>query len=65
MNLTKDNKLGTWLVQFYYTDWQGKKKLKRGFRTKEEAAQWAMDFLQQQQSDLDMVFEKFVELLKI
>lgn len=64
MNLTKDKKLGTWLVQFYYTDWQGKKKkkLKRGFRTKAEATQWAMDFLQQQQSDLDMVFEKFVEL---
>lgn len=64
MNLTKDKKLGIWLVQFYYTDWQGKKKkkLKRGFRTKAEAIQWAMDFLQQQQSDLDMVFEKFVEL---
>lgn len=47
MNLTKDKKLGTWLVQFYYTDWQGKKKkkLKRGFRTKAEATQWAMDFL--------------------
>lgn len=64
MNLTKDKKVGTWLVQFYYTDWQGKKKkkLKRGFRTKAEASQWAMDFLQQQQSDLDMIFEKFVEL---
>lgn len=64
MNLTKDKKVGTWLVQFYYTDWQGKKKkkLKRGFRTKAEAFQWAMDFLQQQQSDLDMIFEKFLEL---
>jgi integrase len=64
LNLTKDKKTGTWLVQFYFTDWQGKKKkkFKRGFRTKAEASQWAMDFLQQQQSDLDMVFEKFVEL---
>ena len=46
-----------------YGHWQGKKKkkLKRGF-PKAEASQWAMDFLQQQQSDLDMVFEKYVEL---
>lgn len=42
MNLTKDKKVGTWLVQFYYTDWQGKKKkkLKRGFRTKDEYMQF-------------------------
>ena len=39
MNLTKDQKTGKWLCQFYYTDWQGnrKKKFKRGFRTKAEA----------------------------
>ncbi len=45
MNLTKDKKKGTWLVQFYYTDWQGvrKKKLKRGFRTKAEAEAWVID----------------------
>ena len=46
MNLSKDKKTGKWLCQFYYTDWQGvkKKKFKRGFRTKSEAEQWAMEF---------------------
>lgn len=50
MNLTKDKKKGTWYVQFYYTDWQGnrKKKFKRGFKTKSEAQEWAMNFLQRQ-----------------
>ena len=64
MNLSKDKKTGKWLCQFYYTDWQGvkKKKFKRGFRTKSEAEQWAMEFLQKQQNDLDMRFDKFIEL---
>ncbi len=64
MNFKKDPKKGTWLVQFYYTDWQGvkKKKFKRGFRTKAEADQWAREFLQKQQNDLDMRFDKFIEL---
>lgn len=64
MNLSKDNKTGKWLCQFYYTDWQGnrKKKFKRGFRTKSEAEAWARDFLQQQESNLEMRFDKFVEI---
>src|SRR5574344_1285055 len=64
MNLTKDKKKGTWLVQFYYTDWQGvrKKKLKRGFRTKSEAEAWAMEFLRKQEGDLDMKFSEFINI---
>jgi len=64
MNLSKDKKTGKWLCQFYYTDWQGnrKKKFKRGFRTKAEAEAWARDFLQQQESNLEMRFDKFVEI---
>ena len=64
MNFTKDQNKGTWLVQFYYTDWQGirKKKFKRGFRTKADADQWAREFLQKQHNDLDMRFAKFLEL---
>ena len=64
MNLSKDKKTGKWLCQFYYTDWQGsrKKKFKRGFRTKSEAEAWARDFLQQQESNLEMRFDKFVEI---
>ena len=64
MNLTKDQKTGKWLCQFYYTDWQGnrKKKFKRGFRTKAEAEAWAREFLQKQESNLDMRFDQFLEL---
>lgn len=64
MKAQKDGNKGTWLIQFYYTDWRGerKKKFKRGFRTKGEAEKWAIDFLQKQEADLDMNFEQFLEL---
>ncbi len=29
MSITKDNKMHTWIVQFYYTDWTGEKSIKR------------------------------------
>ncbi len=50
--------------QFYYKDWQGvsHKKNKRGFKTKAEAEQWERDFLQQQQRNLDINFENFVQI---
>lgn len=39
MGAFKNEKNGTWYVQFRYTDWQGlrQQKLKRGFATKREA----------------------------
>ena len=63
MNLTKDKKKGTWYVQFYYTDWQGnrKKKFKRGFKTKSEAQEWAMNFLQRQKGDTSLMFGQFID----
>lgn len=63
MNLTKDKKKGTWYVQFYYTDWQGnrKKKFKRGFKTKSEAQEWAMNFLQRQKGDTSLTFGQFID----
>ena len=63
MNFTKDKKKGTWYVQFYFTDWQGarKKKLKRGFKTKGEAQEWAMNFLQKQQGDASIMFSQFID----
>ena len=35
----KDKDRGTWFASFYYTDWQGHRKLKkkRGFETKRDA----------------------------
>ena len=60
----KDHEKGTWYAAFYYEDWKGvrKKKMKRGFETKKEALQWERQFLLQQAADLNMEFEKFVEL---
>ena len=36
MKAEKDKKTGKWLIQYRYTDWQGKrrKSTKRGFATK-------------------------------
>lgn len=62
MPATRDGKL--WRSQFYYKDWQGvrHKKNKRGFKTKGEADEWERNFLQQQQKNLDINFENFVEI---
>lgn len=62
MPATRDGKL--WRSQFYYKDWQGirRKKNKRGFKTKGEADEWERNFLQQQQENLDISFENFVEI---
>lgn len=62
MPATRDGKL--WRSQFYYEDWQGErhKKNKRGFKTKGEAEEWERNFRQQQQKDLDINFENFVEI---
>ena len=62
MPATRDGK--TWRSQFYYEDWQGvrHKKNKRGFKTKAEAEEWERNFRQQQQKDLDINFENFVEI---
>ena len=39
MGAFKNEKTGTWYVQFRYIDWRGEKcqKFKRGFATKHEA----------------------------
>ena len=59
----KDPNGKTWYVQFYYKDYAGNRKRKRktGFATKREAEQWAINFIRKEQSDMDMLFEDFVE----
>lgn len=60
----KNEKNGTWVVQFRYTDWKGERqqKFKRGFATKKEAQEWEREFLMQNQADVSMTFDSFVEL---
>ena len=61
MKAEKDKKTGKWLIQYRYTDWQGKrrKSTKRGFATKKEAEEWLRNFLITQKADFDMKFEDF------
>ena len=61
MKAEKDKKTGKWLIQYRYTDWQGKrrKSTKRGFVTKREAEEWLRNFLITQKADFDMKFEDF------
>lgn len=61
MKAEKDKKTGKWLIQYRYTDWQGKrrKSTKRGFETKREAEEWLRNFLITQKADFDMKFADF------
>lgn len=61
MKAEKDKKTGKWLIQYRYTDWQGKrrKSTKRGFATKREAEEWLRNFLITQKADFDMKFADF------
>ena len=61
MKVEKDKKTGKWLIQYRYTDWQGKrrKSTKRGFATKREAEEWLRNFLITQKADFDMKFADF------
>lgn len=60
----KDKVKGTWYVSFYCENWTGKKekKMKRGFKTKREALEWEMSFKQQQNGDMNMCFEDFLQI---
>lgn len=64
MKAEKDKKTGKWLIQYRYTDWQGKrrKSTKRGFATKREAEEWLRNFLITQKADFDMKFEDFLKM---
>lgn len=66
MKAEKDKKTGKWLIQYRYTDWQGKrrKSTKRGFATKREAEEWLRNFLITQKADFDMKFEDFWKMYR-
>ena len=64
MKAEKDKKTGKWLIQYRYTDWQGKrrKSTKRGFATKREAEEWLRNFLITQKAGFDMKFADFLKM---
>lgn len=48
----------TWYVSARYTNWKGEadRKVKRGFQTKREAAEWEKNFFLENAGNLDMTF---------
>ena len=60
----KDQNNKKWYVAFYYLEWNGKrkKKIKRGFDTKEEALNYERDFLEGAVKKPSMKFGKMVDL---
>ena len=64
MSTQKDPKTGKWNVQYWYTDWTGKRKhsVKRGFNTKRDADEWLSSFQNRKGSKLNISFGDFVEI---
>ncbi len=64
MKAERDPKTGKWLIQYRFTDWQGKriKSTKRGFTTKREAEEWLRNFMLVKSTDINMSFEDFLAL---
>ena len=60
----RDKQRGTWYASFYYTDWQGHRKLKkkRGFETKREAKAFEEEFLKQGSRSCNMTFGSMTEI---
>ena len=60
----KDKERGTWYASFYYTDWQGHRKLKkkRGFARQKDAKAFEDEFLKTRAQSCDMTFGSMVEL---
>lgn len=64
MPVYRNKEKNNWNVSCYYFDWTGKsrRKFKRGFATKKDAADWERRFLTQQSATLDMTFGEFWEV---
>lgn len=64
MSVSKDPVRGTWTMYTRYKDWQGtvREKRKRGFKTKHEAQEYERQFLMKQSKDIQMPFDRFVEI---
>lgn len=60
----KDKERGTWYASFYYTDWQGKRRLKkkRGFDRKKDAEEFEREFLRKDAKSCDMKFSSLLEI---
>ena len=64
MPVYKDEERNTWYCSFYYTDWQGNRKIKkkRGFSRKKDGQDYEREFLLKEQSSCDMSLGSLSEL---
>lgn len=64
MSIYKDSKRDSWYVSCRYKDWKGDtfQKVKRGFKTKREAADWEREFILSNNSNLKMTLDSFVNV---
>ena len=64
MPVYKDKERGTWYASFYYTDWEGHRKLKkkRGFERQKDAKAYEEEFLRKQGRGCDMSFGSMTEI---
>jgi len=64
MPVYKDKQRETWYASFYYTDWTGKRRLKkkRGFKLQREAKDFESEFLAKLSLSSDMSFASLVEI---
>lgn len=62
----KDEQRGTWYVSFHYYDWTGKncRKVRRGFKTKREAAEWEHHFRMKEAADLDNIGGDYIHIIR-
>ncbi|MDU5080289.1 site-specific integrase [uncultured Tissierella sp.] len=59
----KDEERKSWYASFYYVDWTGerKRKLKRGFKKRQDALDYERNFLQKEAKTSDIEFGNLVE----
>ena len=55
-----------WVVRVRYKNWKGESIAlkKRGFKTKREAKEWELEFMNSKSRSLDMSFQSFVDIYK-
>lgn len=64
----KDKNTGKWYCQFYYTDWQGRRKhtSKRGFARKKDAEEWEAKYrygIRPQKITMSYLLDRYIEHL--
>lgn len=66
MPVYKNEKSDSWYVSFYFKDWNGqtKRKLKRGFATKREAAAWERSFQAKTEGTANITMNEYFPLYR-